>query len=79
MIKALENEYGPTPRAELLYPHAAMSSVTPFPSPVFAIPEQQQSKSMRTSFCACSKRAWIPLHVRVGGGVPLTFDHLHKY
>ena len=64
-------EYSPTPFAAELYPHAEMSSLTPLPSPVFAVPDEQQSNSINISFSDCSKRTWIELHTRLG--IPVLF------
>jgi hypothetical protein len=65
VIRAPVNECGPTGLAEALNPQAAMSSVTPRPTSVLAVPEAQQSRSRRISDSASSRACWIPLHLTV--------------
>lgn len=62
VIKARVNESAPTGLAMVLNPQAAMSSVMPCPSSVFAVPEAQQSRMMRTSDRASSRVFCIPPH-----------------
>ncbi len=62
-IRAEVKEFGPTGLAIPLKLQAAISSVTPWPSSVFPVPEAQQSRRRRTSERAFSRAFWIPLHL----------------
>lgn len=54
VIRARVKESGPTGLALVLNPQAAISSVTPLPMSVFAVPDAQQSSKIRTSDSASS-------------------------
>ncbi len=62
MMRALVKECAPTGNAETLKPQAATNSVTPLPSSVFAVPDAQQSRKIRTSDRASSRVFCIPAH-----------------
>lgn len=62
-MRARVNESGPTGLALALKPQAAMSSVTPWPASVFAVPDAQQSRRSNTSDSASSSACWMPFHL----------------
>jgi len=62
-------ELGP-PYASLSKSQAAMSSVTPFPSPLVTLPDWQHSSRIRTSLAACSRVVWMPLQLTVSPLAP---------
>jgi hypothetical protein len=62
-MSALVKECAPTGNAETLNPQAAINSVTPLPSSVFAVPDAQQSRMINTSDRASSRVFCIPAHL----------------